>query len=371
MKHFFTILLSIILLGTSYACTLEQEAYAVMSPDSTTLTFYFDSRKSFRKGTSYELNTGENIPKWINSTEQEIMGPFTTVIFDDSFKRARPSSCAHWFDGFGILEKIKDIGNLNTSNVTNMSCMFRNCGITSLDVNNFNTANVTNMNSMFKGCNDLTYLGISNFNTAMVTDMEEMFRCCYSLTSLDVSNFNTTNVTNMHSMFYGCGITSLDVNNFNTANVTNMHSMFYGCSRLTSLDISNFNTANVTYMGGMFSKCCALTNLNVSNLNTTNVDYMNLMFWGCTNLTSLDLSSFNTSKNYDMWGMFEGCTNLKTIYVGTGWNTSKVKHSKNVFKDCTSLVGGRGTKFDSNVTGKSRAKIDGGKANPGYFTAKK
>ena len=69
--------------------------------------------------------------------------------------------------------------------------------------------------------------------------------------------------------------------------------------------------------------------------------------------------------------MFEGCKNLKTIYAGEGWSTSKVKDSEEMFKDCTSLVGGKGTEYDSEIVAKTRAKIDGGKANPGYFTAKK
>ena len=32
---------------------------------------------------------------------------------------------------------------------------------------------------------------------------------------------------------------------------------------------------------------------------------------------------------------------------------------------------GKGTEFDSEIVDKTRARVDGGKANPGYFTAKK
>ena len=69
--------------------------------------------------------------------------------------------------------------------------------------------------------------------------------------------------------------------------------------------------------------------------------------------------------------MFINCENLKTIYVGNGWNTNKVEDSKEMFANCPNLVGGKGTKFNPEVTDKTRAKIDGGKANPGYLTAKK
>ena len=49
--------------------------------------------------------------------------------------------------------------------------------------NNFNTSNVTNMGSMFRDCSSLTSLDLSNFNTANVTSMDYMFSECYKLTN--------------------------------------------------------------------------------------------------------------------------------------------------------------------------------------------
>jgi hypothetical protein len=72
-----------------------------------------------------------------------------------------------------------------------------------------------------------------------------------------------------------------------------------------------------------------------------------------------------------MDNMFRGCENLKTIYAGDGWDISKVINTEGMFKNCPNLVGGKGTKYNSEVIDKTRAKIDGGKKNPGYFTAKK
>ena len=154
MKHIFTILLSIILLGTSPVCALAQEAYAVMSPDSTTLTFYYDTKKASRQGTAYEIHAEDSIPKWLKFNEySNPKNPnFTTVIFNNSFKNARPLSCAYWFAGFSSLTKIEGISNLNTTNVTNMSWMFESCEkLTTLDVSNFNTSKVTDMRRMFYG----------------------------------------------------------------------------------------------------------------------------------------------------------------------------------------------------------------------------
>ena len=157
----------------------------------------------------------------------------------------------------------------------------------------------------------------------------------------------------------------------NTSEVTDMGSMFMKCSKLTSLDVSHFNTSKVIYMNQMFYGCTGLTSLDLSSFNTSQVTFMNQMFCGCTGLTSLDLSSFNTAKVTYMRYMFEGSTLLRTIYVGSGWSTAAVTNSVYMFNNCTSLVGGQGTTYNSsNPKDKTYAHIDGGPSNPGYFTEK-
>ena len=263
-----------------------------------------------------------------------------------------------------------DVSNFNTANVTNMSTMFAYCrSLMSLNVSGFNTTNVTDMTGMFANCIVLTSLDVSGFNTTLVTDMSSMFLACTSLTSLDVSSFNTANVTAMNGMFYGCtSLTSLDVSSFNTTNVTAMRSMFGVCSSLTSLDLSDFNTTNVTDMSTMFYKCGSLISLDLSGFNTANVTDMSSMFYECSSLISLDLSNFNIAKVTNMTYMFSRCTGLKTIYVGYDWVTDVVTSSYDMFKDCTALVGAKGTTYDENYVDKEYAHIDGGSTKPGYFT---
>ena len=289
------------------------------------------------------------------------------------FNTANVTSMSYMFDGCFSLTNL-DVSHFNTANVTSMSYMFSRCfSLTNLDVSHFNTANVTSMSYMFDGCSSLTNLDVSNFNTANVTSMSFMFSGCSGLTSLDLSHFNTANVTSMSYMFYGCsGLTSLDVSHFNTANVTDMSSMFSGCSGLTSLDVSNFNTANVMSMNFMFYGCSGLTSLDLSHFNTANVTDMNFMFSGCSGLMSLDVSNFNTANVTNMSFMFSDCSGLTKIYAGEGWSTSKMSadYSRNMFADCLKLVGGAGTVFDANHVDYTYAHIDGGTANPGYFTDK-
>ena len=346
-----------------------------------TLTFRCGYKKILGEN-EYELNSGEEKPKWYTHNSK-----ISKVVFEASFANARPTSCYAWFQDFIKLKQIEGIENLNTENVTDMSDMFRFCSsLTSLDVTHFNTGNVTSMADMFSSCPRLAELDVTHFNTANVKDMSDMFASCSGLISLDVTHFNTANVKDMSNMFYGCsGLISLDVTNFNTANVTSMRNMFascsglisldvthfntanvkdmsnmfYGCSGLISLDVTNFNTANVTDMSNMFCGCSGLISLDVTNFNTANVTSMSGMFYGCSGLISLDVTNFNTANVTNMRYMFKGCFKLKEIYVSDKFVTDDVIDSKDMFLGCHSLSGD----IDQNsvkVNDKTYAKTAGG-----------
>ena len=284
------------------------------------------------------------------------------IILDVSnFDTSKVTNMSSMFDGSQATTL--DVSNFDTSNVTNMGAMFEYSQVTSLDVSNFDTSKVTNMNSMFYG-SKATTLDLSNFNTSKVTSMNSMFNNSEA-TILDVSNFDTSKVTDMSYMFSSSKVTILDVSNFNTSNVTNMSGMFNG-SKATKLDVSDFDTSSVTDMEGMFAGSQATT-LDLNNFDTSNVTNMSSMFSFCQ-ATSIDLSSFDTSKVTDMHYMFSNSTNLKTIYASNKFNTDAVTSSTEMFYDCTSLVGGAGTRYDANHVDKTYARIDGGTSRPGYFT---
>ncbi|MBR6947938.1 MAG: BspA family leucine-rich repeat surface protein, partial [Muribaculaceae bacterium] len=150
---------------------------------------------------------------------------------------------------------------------------------------------------------------------------------------------------------------------------TTTNGWFYGMENLLSITgMSYLNTSEVTNMAWMFAHCYRLNSLDLSSFNTSKVTAMFCMFISCNSLTSLDLSSFNTSQVTNMDSMFEGCSYLQTITVGSGWTTAAVTSSTDMFKNCTSLVGGQGTTYNASHVDKAYAHIDGGTSNPGYFT---
>ena len=266
---------------------------------------------SFFMGNGPEDST---LPRWFQNTD------VTKAIF---LNKVVPKNTVLLFAFLSNLSTIENISNLYTNNVTNMSGMFMGCSsLTTLNLSSFDTSNVTDMNNMFSNCSDLRTLNLSSFDTSNVTDMNSMFGWCSSLESITFgSGFDTSNVTDMSFMFaYSSGLGTLDVSNFNTSNVTNMEQMFSTTSRLKTLDLTNFNTNKVINMNGMF----------------------------------------------------QGCIQLQTIYASSNFSTKNVSSTLSVFPDCSSLVGGNGTTFNSNKVDKTYARIDGGptSSTPGYFTAK-
>ena len=245
----------------------ENRPWVKYDKDNKTLTFQCGYKRTIDGSNGeYELNTGDNEPGWTSKSLS-----ITKVVFDESFKDARPTSGYMWFFDFEYLTEIENISYLNTSEMTNMRDMFYRCSMFgSLDLSTFNTAKVTDMGYMFYDCSKLQYINLSNFNTEKVTNMSHMFYDCSNLESPDLSSFNTEMVETMRSMFDNCSnLESPDLSSFNTEKVTDMRSMFYNCSKFQSLDLSNFNTEKVTDMSYMFNQCSKLQSLIISKDFTT------------------------------------------------------------------------------------------------------
>ena len=404
-RYSLSLLLMLMLLQPAMAKTQDRRMYARLDRETQTLTLYYDKNEQASDIEIYDT------PLWPISERRAIQ----TVVFDESFKDARPKSCYDWFYCFEGLTRIEHLDYLNTSEVEYMNSMFRECtSLETLDLSSFNTkkvknmyamfdgstnlrsitlpkgfigSSVTNLFSMFKDCTSLTELDLSGSNSENVKDMSEMFNGCSALSKLVLTDFKTGQVSTMESMFLNCStLETLDVSSFNTENVTTMVGMFNTCSSLRSLDLSGFNTANVTDMSSMFKDCSSLRILDLSSFNTRKVSDMQCMFEGCTNLESIDFSSFDTENMRSMIGMFNSCTkletldlssfatpkmvtmssafekcvNLKTIYVTSAFTTDKVTVGSWLFDGCVNLPN-----FSSAKTGKEMAHTGEG----GYLTA--
>ena len=110
------------------------------------------------------------------------------------------------FDGMNF--KYIDISDWDVSNVTNMRCMFFDCGeLKSVgDLSNWDVSNVIYMSSMFYECNELKFIGdISKWDVSNVTNMTYMFAFCKKFNQ-DLSCWNVSNVIYKDSIFDNCPI---------------------------------------------------------------------------------------------------------------------------------------------------------------------
>ena len=125
------------------------------------------------------------------------------------------------------------------------------------EIANLDTSNITDMHEMFKNCANLTHLDLIGFDTSKVTSMYSMFDSCSQLKTLDLSGFDTSKVTNMYAMFrYDQNLTTLDLSGFNTSKVNNMYDMFSYCRKLTN--IPKLNASNVINVNDFVNNCSAL-----------------------------------------------------------------------------------------------------------------
>ena len=201
-NHFIAYMIAIMIMLFSVPVKAQKVGYAQWDSTNKILTFYGGGSMPEDAYSLCDWEWGE--PGWNNVNE--VKSSCEKVVFDDSFKDIRPTSCFNWFHDFTALQTIEGIENLNTEEVTNMNYMFFGCSsLTSLDLSFFNTANVTNMFGMFQSCSSLTSLDLSSFNTENVMYMTSMFQSCSSLNTIYVSDkFTTGNVSGDLSMFYDC-----------------------------------------------------------------------------------------------------------------------------------------------------------------------
>ena len=328
-----SLLLMLMLLQSVMAQAQTRQMYARLDKETQTLTLYYGSNY---KESDYGISLLFGSPLWPTTAERK---KIKTVVFDESFKDARPTDCRGWFWWFEALTTIEHLDYLNTSEVDDMHSMFSNCtSLETLDLSSFNTEKVTTMETMFEKSKNLRSIKLpKGFIGSSVTELNAMFRGCESLTELDLSGSNSENVKAMEEMFYGCkALSKLDLTDFKTGQVTTMENMFLNCSTLETLDVSSFNTENVTTMLGMFNNCSSLRSLDLPGFNTANVTDMVAMFKKCSSLRSLDLSSFDTRKVTDMQSMFEGCTNLESIDLSS-FDTENMISMTGMFFSCTKL----------------------------------
>ncbi len=365
--------------GGYFTSITERQAYAVLSDDGKTLTFYYDADKPTG---AYDITWADNdLPDW--SKQEENQTTIKTAVFDKSFGEYYGlTSTSRMFADLVVLETISNLKYLNTEGVTNMSMMFKNCKkLTSLDLSNFKVTSGTDMSGMFAYCSTLqTIYCPEETDWSGFSNNEGMFNQCINLSGKcggrepfvcdGVNNINGTyakvctasqggyftsiaerqayavlDVDGETLTFYydankptpseGIEVYDIPWENFapwgESTNVSKV--------KTASFDVSFDGYCNLASTMGMFYGLSSLTAINgLEYFHTQKVTNMAGMFQNCSSLTSLDLSTFNTENTTLMCLMFSGCESLKSLTLGDNFKTAKVKDMSYMFYYCKVLA---------------------------------
>ena len=136
---------------------------------------------------------------------------------------------------------------------------------------------------MFKGCSALTSLNVSGFDTSKVTNMSEMFKEC-SVKDIDLRAWNVENVTDMNIMFEGATTEVINLTDWNAVKCTNMSNMFNYCTHIKTIYGLSTLVKAACQRAPIFSRFPAI-DLDLSGWDTSGLKWLDLAF---------DMSSIGT-----------------------------------------------------------------------------
>jgi surface protein len=111
-----------------------------------------------------------------------------------------------------------DLNDIDTSEVTNMSCLFsflliKDCDKVKIDVSEWNVSKVTDMTGLFHNLPSFN-CDLSKWNVSNVKSMRQMFWACSEFEGKGLKNWNVSNVKDVNSMFMYCGKFNEDLSNW-------------------------------------------------------------------------------------------------------------------------------------------------------------
>ncbi len=252
------------------------------------------------------------------------------------------------FSGVRSLPDALALRNWDTSKVLDMSYMFSSAvSLMFVDVTNWNTSNVTTMASMFqvgdswKGNGQLLeIIGLGDLDVSNVTDMTCMFYGAGQMTFYDVARWNVSNVESMNHMFCdNFKLRSLDLSAWDVSSVKTIYDMFDDDIKLTTIgDVSHWNTVSLIDAGGWLNEASSFVGNNFGVLDLSGWDTSNLKSAGemflHTKLNTIDLSGWT----------FDAITNNiweeagKGIYYETGNDMDEFRGLGSMFKNSKQLT---------------------------------
>lgn len=180
------------------------------------------------------------------------------------------------------------------------------------------------------GCSK--FIDFDNLDFSQVTDASDMFKYYYG-TELDLSTFNSSQLTSINGMFANSkGVTHYAIEDWNVSSVEDIGSLFQNCTQITDLDLSKWRPYNLTSFKDIIRGCTNLKTLNLSGWKfpkITELTYLNYSYFSTTSiktLESIDVSGWETSQVTKVYNLFNFVyfNGLKTVNI-SGWNLSNAE----------------------------------------------
>ncbi|AEM22425.1 hypothetical protein Bint_1809 [Brachyspira intermedia PWS/A] len=200
------------------------------------------------------------------------------------------------------------IEDWDTSNVENMSWMFRECFSFNEPLDKWDTSNVINMKGMFSLAKAFNQ-NINNWNVSKVADMSYMFNAC-DYFNQPLNDWDVSNVKTMEAMFHSALSFNQPLDKWNTSKVENMHEMFCRCKQFNQ-PLNSWNVSNVKTMEAMFYSADSF-NQPLDKWNTKKLSKMYSMFKYTDSYDCYDsLANWDLNKVSDI---SDFCANYERFY---------------------------------------------------------
>ena len=199
-----------------------------------------------------------------------------------------------------------DFSNVELPACTTCELMFYGCtSLTTVSMNNFKTslADGTGISykSMFQGCTSLTNLvDMTGWETSYISDISFMFKNCTGITSLK-AKLEFPRIKYVDGVFAGCtGLTSVDLSNssFRTSSsdTYTVNELFSGCSSLTSAKLNDAVFEKCGTFQSVFKNCNAMTEVYMERIDLKDCTTVSNIFSNCTSLTHIYMSGAYLNK---------------------------------------------------------------------------
>lgn len=260
----------------------------------------------------------------------------------DLFDTSNVEDMSGMFSSTPKLKNINGTKDWDTSRVTDMSSLFEDSGIISINpISNWDVSNVENMQLMFRNTKNLrTVHGLDEkWNTNNVTDMTSMFEGSAIESADGIRNFKTRNVHHMNNMFYQAkNLSNVRGITWDNTYCDEATGMFEESGLTTTDGMEVFTNNNLASMGRMFMNTHKLADIHaLENWDISNTNDIGRMFTGTTSLKEANLGKWKTSYVSNIVGLFDN-SGVKKITGLENWNTKNVWNMGKAFSNTTNLT---------------------------------